>query len=200
MKEIILIGAGGHAKSCLDVLLLSKKFKVLGFIDKQKKASLFNLKNLGDETYLKKIKKKTANLHISLGFISSPTKRIKLFNKLKKMNFKFPVIISPNSYISKQSIIAFGTIIHHFVMVNSGVKIGYNCIINTSAIIEHGAKIGNNCHISTRAVINGDAVIKDNTFVGSGSIVREGVRIGKNCVIGMGKIIKKDLKDNTFLK
>ena len=39
MKEIILIGAGGHAKSCLDVLLLSKKFKVLGFIDKQKKTS-----------------------------------------------------------------------------------------------------------------------------------------------------------------
>ena len=66
MKEIILIGAGGHAKSCLDVLLLSKKFKILGLIDKQKKTSLFNLKNLGDETYLKN-KKKSANLHISLG-------------------------------------------------------------------------------------------------------------------------------------
>jgi len=58
MKKIILIGAGGHAKSCLDVLLLSKRFKVLGFIDKQKKSSLFNLKNLGDKTYFKKIKKK----------------------------------------------------------------------------------------------------------------------------------------------
>ena len=34
------------------------------------------------------------------------------------MNFNFPVIISPKSHISKQSIISQGTIIHHFAMVN----------------------------------------------------------------------------------
>jgi sugar O-acyltransferase (sialic acid O-acetyltransferase NeuD family) len=200
MKKIILIGAGGHAKSCLDVILLEKKFKVLGFIDKKKNINLLDYKVLGDEKYLKSIEKKSLNLHISLGFIKSPLKRIKIFNKFKKLNFKFPVIVSPKSQVSKKSIILDGTIVHHFAVINFDAKIGYNNIINTSAIIEHGVKIGNNCHISTRAVINGDVEIKDNTFIGSGAVIREGIKVGKNCFIGMGQIVTSNLKDNSFLK
>ena len=33
MKEIILIGAGGHAISCIDVIEESKKFKISGIVD-----------------------------------------------------------------------------------------------------------------------------------------------------------------------
>ena len=73
----------------------------------------------------------------------------KALNEFKKLNFKFPVIISPKSYISKNSKILEGTIIHHNVIVNFGAFIGCNNIINTSSIIEHGVKIGDNCHIST---------------------------------------------------
>ena len=200
MKKIILIGAGGHAESCLDVIILTKKFKILGFIDTNRKINLLNYKVLGDEKYLKRIKKQSLNLHISLGFIKSPLKRIKLFNEFKKLNFNFPVIISPQAQVSKNSKILDGTIIHHNVVINFGVKIGYNSIINTSAIIEHGVKIGDNCHISTRTVVNGEVEVKDNTFIGSGAIIREGVKIGKNCFIGMGQIVTKNLKDNSVLK
>ena len=145
MKKIILIGAGGHAESCLDVILLTKKFKILGFIDKTKNINLLNYKVLGDERYLEKVKKKKINLHISLGFIKSPKKRIKIFQEFKK-KFKFPIIISPAAYVSKNAIILDGTIIHHKAIVNFGAQIGQNTIINTSAVVEHGVKIGNNCH------------------------------------------------------
>lgn len=198
MKKIILIGAGGHAKSCLDVILLSKKFKVIGFIDK-KKNNFLNYKILGDESYLKK-KNSLMNLHISFGFISSPLKRQKLFNKFSLMGFKFPAIISPKSQVSKYSKILDGTIVHHFALVNFGVIIGYNSIINTAAILEHGVKVGSNCHVSTRAVVNGEVEINDNTFIGSGAIIREGIKIGRNCVIGMGQIVRRDLKDDTYLR
>ena len=37
-KKIIIIGAGGHAKSCLDVIDSKKDlFKVVGFVDNKKK-------------------------------------------------------------------------------------------------------------------------------------------------------------------
>ena len=39
MKKIILIGAGGHAESCLDVINLTKKFKILGLLIKEKNIS-----------------------------------------------------------------------------------------------------------------------------------------------------------------
>ena len=37
MKKIILIGAGGHAKSCIDVIELQNKYKIIGLIDNKKK-------------------------------------------------------------------------------------------------------------------------------------------------------------------
>jgi len=37
MKKLILIGAGGHCKSCIDVIENENKFKIVAIIDKKKK-------------------------------------------------------------------------------------------------------------------------------------------------------------------
>ena len=36
MKKIILVGAGGHCKSCIDVIENENKYKITGIIDKKK--------------------------------------------------------------------------------------------------------------------------------------------------------------------
>ena len=36
MKDIILIGAGGHAKSCIDIIEGIKKFKIKCLLEKKK--------------------------------------------------------------------------------------------------------------------------------------------------------------------
>ena len=33
MKNIVLIGGGGHCKSCIDVIEMEKKYKILGLVD-----------------------------------------------------------------------------------------------------------------------------------------------------------------------
>ena len=40
MKKIILIGAGGHCMSCVDVIELQHKFKIVGLIDNKKEKFL----------------------------------------------------------------------------------------------------------------------------------------------------------------
>ena len=68
MKKIILVGAGGHAKSCLDVIKSTKKFKILGFIDNTQKGYFEKYKILGGDDYLEKIKdKKKFNLALTFG-------------------------------------------------------------------------------------------------------------------------------------
>ena len=37
MKNIILIGAGGHCNSCIDVIELEKKYKIIGLVDDKKR-------------------------------------------------------------------------------------------------------------------------------------------------------------------
>jgi hypothetical protein len=52
MKKIVLIGAGGHAKSCIDVIESEKKFKVVGFVN-SKIVNIFNYKTIGGDQDLK---------------------------------------------------------------------------------------------------------------------------------------------------
>ena len=201
MKKLIIIGAGGHSKTCLEVAESSKIYKVIGFLDnKSKFDNFFNRFQIFNEKKLNLVLKITKNVHIGVGQIKSPKLRINLFKKYKKKGFKFPVLIHSSAYISKYSFINEGTLVGIYSVINANCKIGHNTIINNKSLIEHDSKIGNNCHISTGVIINGNCSIGDNTFIGSGSIISNNIDIGKNCIIGCGKIIKKNLKPGTLIK
>jgi sugar O-acyltransferase (sialic acid O-acetyltransferase NeuD family) len=193
--KIIIIGNGGQARSCLDVINTIKKIKFSGFVSKLKEDGV-----IGSDNNLKEIRKKFNNAIIGVGQIKSPLLRKKIYKNLNDLNFNFPVIISPYSYVSKNSIINEGTIVMHNVSVNYGVNIGKHCIINTSSIIEHDVYVDDFCHISTGVILNGGVKIGNGSFIGSGTIIKENVKIGKNCVIGMGSVIKRNLPDNAIIR
>lgn len=201
-KKIILVGSGGHAISTINLIESNKQFKIVGIVDQAKKMKkLLGYPIIGTDKDLKKIfKAYTKYCCIGIGQIKSFRIRNSTFNRLKKIGYKFPIIISKNVIINESSQIGEGTTIFHNCVVNSKVLIGKNCIINSGAIIEHGSTIGDNCHISTGAIINGSVKIGKNSFVGSGAIIKNNTEIGNNVVIGMGKKIKKNIKSNSIIK
>lgn len=191
-KEIILIGAGGHCKACIDVIELENKFKIVGLID-NKKIFINRYKTIGSDKNLKRIKIK--NALITIGQIKNLSTREKTFKLLKKLNFNLSSIISPLAYLSNDVTLGSGSIIMHKVIANKGAKVGKNCIINTGSILEHDTKISDNCHISTGAIINGGVEVGRNTFIGSGTVIKQNVKIGKFCFVNANKFISKNLKD-----
>lgn len=193
MKNIILIGAGGHCKSCIDVIENENKYKIIGVIDKKKKKKILNYK-VFSESYLNKTLIKKNYALITVGQIKNYNVRVKLFYKLKNLGFKIPSILSPFAYISKHAIIGEGTIIMHGAVVNAGAVIGNNCIINTNSLIEHDVVIGDHTHISTEATINGGVIIGDKVFIGSRSIIKDNISIENCSVVGANLYIKKNLK------
>ena len=199
MKKLILIGAGGHCLSCIEVIENQNKFKIVGVIDSKKNKNIkYSL--IGNDTKLNVLRKKFNYAFVSLGQIKTASLRKKIFIKIEKLNYIIPKIVSKYSYISKETKIDKGTIIMNNVVCNAYSSIGKNCIVNTSSIIEHGVAIGNHCHISTGAILNGDTKVGDGTFIGSNAIIKEGVIIGKNCIIGAGAVLKKNLKNNQIYK
>jgi len=198
-KKIYLIGSGGHAASCIDVIESSKKFKILGIFSDEKKKSHSGYKIIGNINDLLNEKKKF-NLHIAIGSIKNYNFRKILFEKLKKKGHKFPSIISKHAVVSKKAIIDEGTIIFHFSLVNSNAFIGKNCIINSNACIEHDVTISDHAHISTSAVINGNCKIGMGTFIGSSTVLRENISIGSKCIISFGKSLSKNVISGKLIK
>jgi len=202
MNEIILVGAGGHASACVDVIELSGQYNIAGLVDKPKLIMQEHLgySVIGSDEDLPNLRQKYEYALVTVGQIKSPLIRFRLFQLLLELGYKLPVISSPISHISKHSQVGSGSIIMHDVIINANARIGTNCIINNKALIEHDAIVGNDCHIAPGAIINGQVSIGNKSFIGSGSIIKQSISIGNNCVIGAGTTVKTDIKSGNLIK
>ncbi|QSZ40744.1 acetyltransferase [Sulfurimonas aquatica] len=190
MKDILLIGGGGHCKAVIDVIEQEQKYRIIGIIDKKELIDqrVLGYRIIGCDEDLPELRKKIPNAVVTIGHIQANTLRIKLFSLLKKLTFFTPTIVSPYAYVSQHASIAEGTVIMHHALVNANAKVGRNCIVNSKALIEHDVIIEDNVHISTGAIINGGSIIKKNTFFGSGSTIKE--YSGAEGFIKAGSIVK----------
>ena len=195
--SLILIGAGGHARACIDVIEQHSQYQIAGLVGLQEEMhnKHFGYALIASDNDLPTLAKAYQYAFITVGQIQPPDHRIRLYLRATELGFQFPVIIAPNAFVSRHATIGAGTIVMHSAIVNAGASVGNNCIINTGAIIEHDVTVADHCHISTGATINGDARIGLGSFVGSGSVVKEGLTVGQRCVVGMGLAVLQSQGD-----
>lgn len=201
-EEIVLIGGGGHCKSCIDVIEQNGVYSIAGIVDVPEKVNttVLGYRVIAADKDLKEVAKKYSNFLITIGHIKNPEKRIILYKKIKNIGGGLPAIVSPLAHVSRHASIGEGTIVMHHALINADAKIGVNCIINSKALVEHDTEIGDHCHIATGAVVNGEACIESETFFGSNSTSRECIRIGRKSIIGFHMRVKTDIPPNTVLK
>ena len=195
VEEIIIIGAGGHARACIEVIETEGKYKIAGLVGTKNEIGnvVSGYKVLGTENEIPLYAATFPNAIIGIGQIDSAETRRRIFANLKKVGFKLPAIISPYAHVARNAQIGFGSIIMHHALVNTGVIIGENCIVNSKATVEHDSVIGDSSHISTGTIINGGCVIGHSSFIGSGSVVKEGCTVGEESIIGMSLGVRKDI-------
>ena len=192
MIDLLLLGGGGHCKSCIDVIELEGKYKIKGILDIKEKIGqvVLGFPIIGTDLELVKYSKYIKTFFITIGHIKSVENRVRVYNHLIELGCKLPVIISPNAYVSKHSKICQGTIIMHYAQVNAGSHIGNNCIINSKALIEHDAIVGDHCHISTGAIVNGGTNVGARSFIGSGAVSIQYINIPEGSFIKANSIVK----------
>jgi len=190
-EKIILIGGGGHCKSCIDVIEQEDRFTIAGIVDvpEKKQHNVLGYSVIGSDADLEELIKTFPNVLITVGQIKSATRRMELFSYLKQIGAHFPMIQSPLAYISSHAQVAEGTIVMHHALINAGARVGRNCIINNKALIEHDAVIEDHCHISTGAVVNGGVIIGRGSFFGSGTVAVENASIPANSFIKANSLI-----------
>ena len=188
MKKIILLGAGGHCKSCIDVIEEQGEFEIIGIIDKKEMIGekVLDYSIIGDDSMIPSFLKECSNFVVCVGQIKSSRARRKLFEEVKKLGGFFPVIVSPRAHVSRHAVVGEGTIVFHDALINTAAKVGVNSIVNTKALCEHDSVVGDHCHISTGAIVNGGCVIGDDVFIGSSSCLKQGVKVKDGTIVSYG--------------
>lgn len=197
--DLILIGAGGHARSCIDVIEQHGEFNIAGLVGVQDELNdrHFGYEVIATDSEFPELVEKFQYALVAVGQIRTADNRIRIYREAVRLGFRMPAIVSPSATVSRHAVLGAGTIVMHGAIINAGVEVGDNCIINSRALLEHDVKVENHCHISTGAILNGSAKIGRGSFVGSGSVVKEGVRLGKGCIVGMGLSVRHDQQDFT---
>lgn len=194
MKNLIVLGAGGFAKSIIDALDGSQ-YNLVGFIDSFKKGEHQGYKILANS--IEELEKKEEYIYF-IG-IGEPKIREEYFYKLKKYNLKLANIIDKTAILSRNITLGEGVFIGKMVIVNADAILEDNVVLNTRSLIEHGNHIGAHTNISTNSVLNGDVQVGKSTFIGSCTVVNGQIKIGSNSVIGSGSVVIRDIDDNVVV-
>lgn len=196
MNNIILLGAGGHCKSTIEVLETRKDdFFIKGILDADVKGKLLGYPILGNDDLIKSLVQDNFFI-ITVGSIKSTKIREKIAEKVLNVGGKFATVISMSASVSTRTMIGSGTVVFNNVNVNSDCEIGENCILNTAANIEHDCRIGGFVHVSTGAMINGGCDIGNSCFIGSNATIANGVTICDDVVIGAGSVVVKNITES----
>lgn len=200
MKQVIIIGAGGHAAEIRDYIRhyntadTPEKIEVIGFLDddctsyehyEYTEPFLGGIKDhkvRKDGQYIMGI----ANLKYRKGIIED----------FLEKGAKFTGLIHPTALISPSATIGKGVVISHNASVGPKVKIGNFNILNSRCTVGHDTQLGDYNFISPKVALSGNTQIGENNMFGTNSSTIPGARIGNNNVIGAGMIVYKNIGDN----
>jgi sugar O-acyltransferase (sialic acid O-acetyltransferase NeuD family) len=197
--SLILIGAGGQARACIDVVEQEGIYEIAGLIGLPQEVGnkSFGYEVIATDTQLGELVDQHQFALISIGQVQTAEHRIRLFSQAQDAGFAFPSVISPTAYVSPHASIGIGTLVMHGAIVNAGASVGKNCIINSNSLVEHDAQVEDHCHVSTGAIINGNTYIGLGSFIGSRAVIKEGISIGANSIVGMGLTVRQNVASET---
>lgn len=190
MENLILIGAGGYAKSVLDSIDYYN-YKMAGFIDEYKldKKTHLGYPLLGHS--LDDIEE--CEKYVYFICIGNNDDRKIWYDRLTKRDLRIINVIDGSAIISRYAKIGNGCFIGKMAIVNSNAVIEDNSIVNTKALVEHGCHIGMHTNVSTNTVINGDVTVGEGGYIGSCSVINGQKKIGEWAIVGSGAVVISDI-------
>ena len=201
-KKVVLIGAGGHAKACIEIIESAGEFSIAQIVGQSPEIGSSVLGHVIKHTDadLALLREEYEYAFIGIGQIHNPEPRREIHSKLLKLGYQMPTIISKHAVVSSNAKIGDGSIVMNGAILNADCTVGTNVIVNSAALLEHDVFVGDDCHISTRVTINGSSRIGKGTFLGSGTVIRNGIEIGENSFVGMGTTVTQSLPANSKIR
>jgi len=192
-RRVLLIGAGGHAKVCVEALLDMGDTEVIGAlssdgagVDALQVPVLGTAKDLQEVTLSRGI----TTLCVAIG---DNLNRQEVTKNMTESGHSVTQAFSRFAMVSHSASISAGAQLLAGSVVNASTEIGEGVIVNTNASIDHDCRVGEFSHVGPGAAIGGGVTIGPTAFVGLGARVIPGVTVGAGAVIGAGAVVISDV-------
>ena len=197
MKNIIILGASGHACIVHDVFASENKYNVVGFVDPdfEKETIIQGIPVLGNDKDIPNIVRdnEVEGFFVALGVnhIRQP-----LVNMVLAMGLNLELVtgVHHNAVVSPHAKLGAGVVVMPGSVINAGSTIAEGCVVNTGATIDHGSTLESYAHIGPGAHLGGNCFVGHRSYIGLGASVIHGIKVSNDAVVGAGSVVIRDVE------
>lgn len=196
--EIVVVGAGGHAKVCIEILREMGETVAYCVGDADALDRCVGVPVLrGDENLRDLYAAGYRRVFVAIG---SNRLRNRLATFAIDIGYKLTNAIHPKAILSPTVRLGDGVAVMAGAVINAESNIDSLAVVNTGATIDHDCDIGKAVHIAPQCALAGNVKVGAFSFLGIGSKVIPERTIAENVNLGAGSVVITDLrKSGTFV-
>lgn len=194
----VIIGAGGHGRVVLDILLHEGRYQVVGFLDSNESLHgrrIDGVQVLGSIDLLPELKE--AGLEGAIVAVGDNGTRRSFCDQAHRVGTELINAIHPSANIASNVNLGRGVVVAAGALVCAHCQIGDAVILNTGCIVDHETLIGTCCHICPGAKLAGRVTVESAAVIGIGATVVQRVRVGHDAIVGAGTVVLQDVAPMT---
>ena len=185
--NLLIVGAGGHGRCCLDIARDMNVFDKIAFLDDNHVNEVINDSNvIGTIDEMSSYYLEYTNIFIAIG---NNKVRSKLMLQAQEIGYSLPILKHSTSVISKYAFLGVGSVIFPNAVVEANVVIKDGCIIAVNSVVNHDAYIDECVLVNTASVIRPNTVINKYASIGSRCLITANTTIDKELIIKDGEVI-----------
>ena len=164
MKRLVLLGAGGYAKTIADLVAQTKAYDEVLFLDDNPAAK--NTSGLCADY----IKFKDVNTVMYPAFGNNEV-RLKWLDVLEKEHIETPSFIHPAAYVSPTAILGKATVVLPKAVINTNCRLERGCIVNCAAVLDHDCVLEEGVHLCIGALVKAENHLPAKLKVEAGQVI-----------------------------
>lgn len=194
----VIVGAGGHGRVVLDILLSGKQYRPVGFLDSNLALHgrrMDGLPIIGDMSVLADLQ--IQGVSAAVIAIGDNGIRRGYADEAEGAGFELINAIHPSANLALNVMLGRNVVVAAGALVCAHCQIGDSTILNTGCIVDHETMIGTAVHICPGARLAGRVTVESGAFVGIGATVLQCLRIGYDAIVGGGSVVTCDVHPMT---
>jgi len=192
MRDAVVFGAGGYARSVAEAIILSGDLRVRAFVAPETQPSLLDIPVLNQDQWLSSGQEMCGVIAVGDNLRRS---RIADHLLVSRPGFSFLQVIHPAACVSPSADIGTGSVLLAGSVIGTKARIGSHVAIWSAAVVEHDASIGDFASLAPGAAVGGGVTVGKRSFLGIRAAIIHGVSIGSDAVIAAGAVVVADCPD-----
>lgn len=199
MDRIVIVGAGGHGRECIDIARRAHRHDVLLEVVDDDPGAAARLAPLGVEylgttaAFGQLVDGIRRGVVVAMGLPSVRRSVVQRVREVAAATCTEAALVDPAAVVSEHFSAGPGLVVFPHAFVSTNVEFGQHCHLNVGAAVSHDCVLGEFVTLSPGVMLNGAVTVGNDVFFGTRAVVLPGLTIGDGAVIGAGAVVTTDV-------